>query len=449
MSHLLRTTIRALLFPLRFAWRRPFVTVALVFLAAGIAALSMWVYARMQWQAALNALDEDRPQDARARLALPLALWRWNPEVHVMAARAARMSGDLPGAEALLNRSLQLAGGATELAQLEFLLLRVQTGEVDQVSPALIEAADKGHAEAPLILSTLTVAYVKNLRYRPAYACLSRWIELRPDAVKAYQFRGWVLERMNRHKEAMADYQKALELDPEQVPVRLAVAEMLLEDNQPQKALPHLERLYQQVPDHPLVQARLGACRFLQGNAKEARRLMEAAIVHLPNDPPLQIQLARLDLQEGRTDEAEKRLRRVVQADPSDMEAYFALYNALEAQGRSDEAAEIKKEYERAKVVLDRTNTLLREVVDGPKARVADYVELGQLLVEIKQENRGLFWLYEALERDPDNQQAHRLLVAYYERKGDLDKAAAHRRHLQNSEDESNRSALVSPPQKP
>jgi tetratricopeptide (TPR) repeat protein len=421
----------------------------LVFLVALAFALATWVSARMQWQAALAALADDRPKDAQARLALPLALWRWNPEVHVMAARAARMSGDLTGAEALLKRSLQLAGGATGPAQLEFLLLRVQTGDVDQVSPALIEAADKGHAEAPLILSTLSVAYMNHLRYRPAYACLSRWIELRPDAVKAYQFRGWVLERMNRHKEAMTDYQKALDLDPDLVPVRLAMAEMLLEDNQPQKALPHLERLYEQVPDHPLVQARLGTCRFLQGNAKEARRLLESAIVHLPNDPPLQIQLARLDDQEGRNAEAEQRLRKVVQADPSDVEAYFALYNAVEAQGRTDEAAEIKKEYERSKVVLDRTTTLLREVVDRPNARVADYVELGQLLVEIKQESRGLFWLYEALERDPDNQQAHRLLATYHERKGDLDKAAAHRRHLQSQETESDRSARVSPPQKP
>jgi tetratricopeptide (TPR) repeat protein len=434
MSHLLRTALRALLFPFRFAWRRPLVTVALVVLAASTAALSTWVYARMQWQAARKALDEDRPQEARDRLALPLALWRWNPEVHVLAARAARMSGDLLGAEALLNRSLQLAGGATERAQLEFLLLRVQTGEVDPVAPVLIEAADKGHAEASLIFSTLSVAYMNNLRYKPAYACLSRWLELQPDSAKAYQFRGWVLERMNRQKEAMADYQKALALDPDLVPVRLQVAEMLLDDHQPQEALPHLERLYRQVPDHPLVQARLGTCLFLRGENQEARRLMESAIVQLPKDAPLNIYLARLDLQEGRAAEAERRLRAVVQADPSDTEAYYALYGAVQAQERTEEAKEILKEYERARVVLERTNKLLREVVDSPNAKADDYAELGELLLEMKQENRGTYWLYEALERDPNHQQAHRVLADYYERKGDTKKAATHRRQVRLSE---------------
>jgi tetratricopeptide (TPR) repeat protein len=428
---------------------RPLTVAVAMLFAVVAAAVAAWAYARHQWQAAREAVAAERPQDARARLALPLIVWRWDPAVHVLAARAARLSGDLPAAEAHLKQSLQLAGGATEAVQLEFLLLRVQTGEVDQVAPPLIDAADKGHPEAPLILSTLAVAYMSNLRYRAAFACLSRWIELQPEAAKAYQFRGWVLERMNKPKDATADYQKALELDPELFPVRLQMAEMLLEDNQPQEALPHLEKLYRQDPDHPLVQARFGLCRFMQGEGKEARRLMEAAVVHLPNDPPLQIHLARLDLQEGRPAEAERRLRAVVQADPSDSEALYTLFVAVGAQERPDEAREILKAHEHAKVVLDRTNKLLREVVDSPAARVADYAELGELLLGIKQENRGLYWLYEALERDPEYQHAHRVLASYYERNGEAHKAEAHRRQGRQPEHPSGGAALPPAVQQP
>ncbi len=423
----LRATARGVTYPLLQVRRRPRVAAVVVLLAMTTATVVGWAYARHQWQAAREALAADRPQDARARLTIPLFVWRWNPEVHVLAARSARMSGDLPAAEAHLKRSLQLAGGATEAVQLEFLLLRVQTGEVDAVAPALIDAADRGHAEAPLILNTLAVAYMNNLRYRPALACLSRWIELQPEAAKAYQFRGWVLERMNRNKEAMVDYQKALEIDPDLVPVRLQMAEILLEDRRPQEARPHLERLHRQDPGHPLVQARLGMCLYLQGEMEEARRLMEAAVVRLPSDPALHIQLARLDQQEGRAAEAERRLRAVVQADPSDTEAFYALFNAVQSQGRVDEARTILKECDRAKVVLDRTNKLLRDVMDSPSARAADCAELGELLLEVKQDNRGLFWLYEALEKDPEHPQAHRVLAAYFERKGDADKAAAYR----------------------
>jgi tetratricopeptide (TPR) repeat protein len=435
MSRFLRATVWALLAPLRWARRRPLAAAAAALLAIVLVPpAAVWAYARHQWRAAREALATDRAQEARDRLTLPLFVWRWDADVHVLAARAARMSGDLPAAEAHLKQALKVAGRATEWVQLEFLLLRVQTGEVDEVAPDLIAVVEKGHPEAPLILSTLAVAYMHNLRYMRADACLTRWIQLDPNSAKAYQYRGWVLERLNRRREAMADYRKALELDQDLVPVRVQVAELLLEDHQPQEALPHLERLYRQVPDHPLVQSRLGMCRFLRGEFAEARRLMEAAVVQLPRDPSLLIYLAKLDLQEGRTADAERRLRAVVRADPSDTEAYYALAGVLQAQGRSDEARETLKECEKAKVVLDRMHKLLREVMDSPAATASDCAELGELLLGANQEDRGVFWLYEALDRDPENQQAHRALAAYYERKGDADRAATHRRRVRQPE---------------
>jgi predicted Zn-dependent protease len=411
------------------ARRRPWLALGAFLILAATALLSGWAYARHQWHAAQQALADDRPQEARGRLAFPLFVWRSDPEVHRLAARAARLSGDLPAAEVALKESLRLAGGATADIQLEFLLLRVQTGEVDKVASPLLEVADNGHPDAPLILSTLAVAYMNYLRYTPAYACLSRWIELRPDSSRAYEYRGWVLERLNRRKEALTDYRKALDIAPDLVPARLQLAQILLDENQPVEALDHLERLYRQAPDDPLVQARLGRCRYTQGHMTEARRLMEAATLQLPTDPTLQIYLARLDLQEGHADLAEQRLRGVLQSDPSDTEAFYSLYLAVQAQGRAEEAKQVWKGCQRAKAVLDRTHQLLREVMDSPQARPADCVELGQLLVEIKQDTRGLYWLYEALERDPNQQQAHEALAAYYERQGNAEKAAVHRRH--------------------
>jgi tetratricopeptide (TPR) repeat protein len=426
----LRATARALLYPLRLARRRPWAAAAAALALAAAAASAGWACARYQWQAARAALAADRPQEARARLALPLALWRWDPEVQVLAARAARMSGDLPAAEAHLKRSLRLAGGATEAAQLEFLLLRVQTGEIDRVAPPLLEAADRGHPDAPLILSTLAVAYMNNLRYGRAYACLSRWVELRPDAAKAYQFRGWVLERLVRRKEALADYRKALEIDPDLLAARLRLAEILLEEHQPQLALPHLERLRRQAPDDALVQGRLGMCLLHRGETREARPLLEAAAARLPNDPALQVNLARLDVQEGRAAAAERRLREVIRRDPSDSEALFTLFSAVKAQRREEEAREALAEYERAKALLARTHKLLREVVETPSATAADFAELGELLLGMNQEDRGLYWLHKALERDPDNQRSHRVLAEHYERKGDAGRAASHRYHV-------------------
>jgi cytochrome c-type biogenesis protein CcmH/NrfG len=120
----------------------------------------------------------------------------------------------------------------------------------------------------------------------------------------------------------------------------------------------------------------------------------------------------------------------VLRADPSDTEALFILAAALRLQGRADEAAATLKEYGRWKVEVDRVNKLLREVADSPEAQPPDYAELGTLLLHVGREKLGVYWLDQALRRDPGNQAAHKVLSEYYEKKGEAEMAATHRRQL-------------------
>ena len=416
--------------------RRPRLTLLLAFLLVAGSAAGLWGYGVHQWRAAQAALKEDRPGDARERLAVCLRVWPRDVEVHRLAARAARLMGDLHAAETHLNRCIELEDGATEAVRLEFLLLRVQAGEVDQLAAVLFDAVEKGHPESPVILETVARAYILRLRYKPGYACLSKWIEIEPRNAKPYHWRGWALERLNNHKAAKEDYHRALEIDPNLVPVRLRVAEMFLEDKQAPEALPHLERLLRQVPDDPQVQARMGICLFLQGRGTEARRLMEGAVVRLPHDPALLVALANLDLQEGRGAEAEQRLRTVLTADPSDTEALFVLASTLQFQGRTAEAAATLADYERKRAVVERINELLKDKADSPTAKADDYAEIGQLFLQIGREKFGVYWLERSLERDPSNQAAHRALADHYERKGNASASATHRRQIRGSASE-------------
>src|SRR5919202_231410 len=230
MLHYQRALLRGIAYPLRVARRRPLASLLAlcVTLMAGGGGLDL--YARSQWRAAQAALAADRPAEARQRLAICLFVWPRSPEVHHLAARAARLTNDIAAAEDELNQAIRVNGEATESVQLEFLLLRVQTGELDEVAATLVKSVEQDHPESPLILETLARAYITLLRYKSALACLNRWIELRPNEVKAYQWRGVVLERLDQYKAAAADYNKALELDPDLLPVRLRVAEMLMED---------------------------------------------------------------------------------------------------------------------------------------------------------------------------------------------------------------------------
>src|SRR5688500_15747448 len=69
----------------RFARRRPWSAAAVGVSLVVAAAVAGWAYTRHQWRAAREALADDRPRDARRLLALPLTVWRWDPDVHVLA----------------------------------------------------------------------------------------------------------------------------------------------------------------------------------------------------------------------------------------------------------------------------------------------------------------------------------------------------------------------------
>lgn len=407
------------------------ITIA-VFLVVAIAAAGMGVYyyAHRQWHDAQLAVKEGRYKEAQQNLRHCLFFWPHDPQVHLLAARAYRLTGDFENAENHLNQCLKIQRGASDEVQLEFMLMRVQRGEVDEVAPSLMALVDNQHPESGMILETCAGAYMYNHRYRPALKCLNRWIQETPDAARAYQWRGWVYEQMNARADAMKEYKRALELDPEFVQVRLRLAEMLLNEKEPLEALPHLERLRKKYPDRADVLARLGQCRFLQGYNEEARELLTKAVEGLPEDPQLLLHLGKLELQDSHPVEAEKWLRRANKADPGDTECLYTLISALQLQGRKKDAAEMLDHYKKTKQLLEYVNKLLRDEVDTPSHDAQTVYEIGSKLLEIGQARVGLYWLHQALNRDPSHQPTHKLLAEYYDKQKEPQKAAQHRRQL-------------------
>jgi tetratricopeptide (TPR) repeat protein len=414
----------------RLVWSRPKSAIVVALLLVAVGLLIFDQYARLQWRRAVAAVADERATEAQPLLAFCLRVWPSSQDVHRQIARNARRMGDLKLAEAHLNRCLELQGGATDDVQREFLLLRVQTGEVDELAPILFELVEQNHPDFREILNTIARTYILRLRYKPAYACLSKWIEIEQDNAKPYYWRGWVLERLNNQKGATADYHQALAIDPGMVPARLRIAEMLLEDKQAPDALPHLEYLTRQVPHDPQVQARMGICLFLQGRSEEARRLMESAVQYLPNDPALLVTLANLELQDGRPAEAEKHLQTVLKADRSDTEALFVLVSALQLLGRTEESVAVLAEYNQKRAIVETINEFLKDKADSATGTAEDYATIGRLFLQINRDKLGVYWLEKALERNADCQSAHQTLADHYTKKGDPKAAAIHRQHL-------------------
>lgn len=420
-------------FPLRLGRavrRRPRTAVLAVAALVFAAGAAFYGYAVREWRQAVAAVRDAKPAEARGRLNLCLKVWPNDPAVHRLAARAAWQTGDLRFAEEQLNECLKLEHGASEDTQLEFLLMRTRTGELSEVVPLLYDYVARGHRDSAVVLETIASAYMHDLQYHEAYLALNRWVLVAPDSPRAYQFRGWVLERINQAAGAMDDYLKALELDPNLTVVRLRVAEMYLEDKDPVQATPHLEFLLARDPNRPETRARLGQCRYLQGRSAEARELLEGVQGEMPRDSRVLLYLARLDLDDRQAARAEERLRKALALDPSELEAQFVLATALRMQGRDAEAEAELADYNRQRAELERVDSLLLAEARAPSRDPQIAFEIGQLLLRIHREPQAIHWLTEALDRDPNHRPTHRLLAEYFETHGEPERAAVHRKYM-------------------
>src|SRR5262249_55032787 len=140
--------------------------------------------------------------------------------------------------------------------------------------------------------------------------------------------------------------------------------------------------------------------------------------------------LAKLDIQDGREGMGEDRLRRALKTDASDPEALFTLVTSLQLQGKKKEASAALEQYKERKDRIDRVNRLLQAEAKTPSKEAERAKEIGALLITIGHERLGLYWLDQALVRDPGHEETHKILAEYFESKGQAEKAVPHRKKL-------------------
>jgi tetratricopeptide (TPR) repeat protein len=404
--------------------------VLLLLVGLGVAG---YAYAEHRWHEAQTAAkDNDQLEEAQRHLDFCLMVWPRSVPVHLLAARVARLRGDLKASETHLLRCKKLNGGASEAIQLEFLLLRVQTGEVDAVAEDLMYYVDNNSPESPLILETLARVYMQNLRYGPAFVYLGRWEQVQPESPEPHRWRGWVLERMSDQNGAIREYKRALELDPDNFAVRFLLSECYLGRFDPVAAMQHLEYLHERYPDRADVLARLGELRHMQGHPKEARSLLQAASEKMPKDTTILVMLAKIEMQEEppRFAEAEVLLRRVLELEPTYIEAENMLGKCLEGLGRAAEADAMFKQFNRDQDMLKRVNMTLRQEAERPVSDPAALCEVGKLFLRGNNDRLARYWLKRALERDESYRPALQALAEHYESKGELNEAAYYRSKL-------------------
>jgi Tfp pilus assembly protein PilF len=395
--------------------------------AAGLGGLNLWAW--YSYRAAEQALGDERPDEARRHVGRCLWVWRWRPGAHLLAARVARAQEDYGEAESHLDECQQLQGEASEAVQLEWLLLRAQGGEVDEVAAGLWYAVEQGHPERAMILSVLARAYMRNANFDAALRCLDRWLQEQSDSAQALDWRGWVMEQTQNETEARRAYEQALDLQPQRHAVRRRLALMLLGQNRVPEARAQLEALRARQAEQADDQFAWARLYLLEGDLERAEEGLTEFLARHPDNPDALVSRGKLALMRSRAVEAETYLRRAEKFAPADQAVLGGLERALRQQpARQREADDYLKRCLKAQANQKRLTLLLGQMAGRLARQPRAAAEAGRLLLELGLTQPARYWLDVALKADDRLPEAHLGLAEYYRRVGNTALAERHRR---------------------
>jgi tetratricopeptide (TPR) repeat protein len=384
----------------------------------GLAYLRAWHHLR----AAREALARDHNPEATEHLKECLRFWPDDPEVLVLAARAARRRGDFADAEGYLNRP---SLGSDAAAVLERILLRAARGEVDGVREYCETLISRKDPAAPLVFEALIGGFIQHFRIPEAYVYTRRWQDLQPDNTLALLFRGSLEEYLGNKPDAAEAYRRAVELDPELNAARLRLGQLLLEAGQAEAALPHLEQARRLGPSNRAVTTQLAACLVRLGRPAEAEKLFDEVLAAHPRDTTALFERGMLAVGAGRPKEAEGLLRQAAQ--PGEHKAHYQLYLCLQKLGKEAEANTV---YERLKQIekdQERIRKIVLEELPKTPHKAALHHELGTLLLRTGSVGQGVAALERILLEDPNHGPTHQALADFFEQSGQPERAVRHR----------------------
>jgi Tfp pilus assembly protein PilF len=352
-------------------------------------------------RAAETAWQEDRLDDARRHLESSVLI---RPlESHLFAARMERLLGNFKEAETHLRECKKLQGVSPRI-QLEWLLLRALQGELSSLEPALWETVKEGDPQTSLILETLAVCYLRELRYQAALHTLTELLQREPAHLRALDWRSWIREKLDNREGAQEDCNKALAVCPELWRVRLRLTWVLLAGHDP-AAAEQIQLLQETHADVSEVQLALAQWQLLQGEFAQAQATVDALLASDPDYPPALLLRGKL---EGNPRQAEKYFRHALKEDPLYNEALFCLYRSLQTQRRDREAKEVAARYQKNEKDRRRLVISFERFEKSPSSQ--HLAMIGESYLELGNVGYARRYLVKALEVDRGNRRAYEVL---------------------------------------
>ena len=331
-------------------------TLLLGILASYIGGRYLWE--RRQMRAAHVALDRRDWKLAQQLLDVALARSPNDPDVLLMAARAARRQEKLSEAQKFLDSCQRALGEESEPIRIERALLEVHLGNLAGVEKYLrgrVRDNDPGTLE---ILDIMSAALIIDYRIAEAQSCLDDLLQRQPDHFDAQVRRGWTARNMGWYADAIKFYQHALDLRPDVDTVRLAMAEIQVALGQFGDAQREFEQLRQRQPTNPSVLFGLGRALAGQGSKEQALELFDQVLSAHPNDWKALSERGWIAVQLDRPMEGEGYLRCAVALVPPDLPILTRLADCLRLNGKQEEARQFRDRADHLRADLQRAGEL-------------------------------------------------------------------------------------------
>ena len=300
-----------------------------------------------------------------------------------------------------------------------FILARVrdqlgEKGEAERLARRALEC-DPRRAEIQVFLAGLLILQD---RMEAAAGCLRQAVQLKPEIPGGYRQLGMVLDRLGDREGARKAFEMGIQQAPQDGTAWLVLGRLLLDQGRTGDALLHLEKARQLDPKlsgafYALSQAqsRLGAAEAARDSMKTFQQLkqLEKADLDAKNtgydDEKLMrvlaagfhTEVAELFLRKQQAALAEAHLRQAVRIAPQEPRGYEVLAALLVQTGRLAEARG------------------LYEALVRLKPRQAGYrLNLGTVLLQLKDHAAAMEELKRALELDPEQPEALGNLARFY-----------------------------------
>ncbi len=397
------------------------------FLGIAVLLVSPHVKAWYHLRAARLALKQYHNLEAIRHLQMCIKTWPADADVLILAARTARRAGDYVEAEIALDK-YEAQRGSDEAAELERVLLRADSGDVDWAARYCKRWIEQGHPETPFIYEAMAHGYLHAYRLPDLRLLLERWHKEQPDNPQSFYVEGELHDCEGVSEQAVLSYKRVLQLDPEHDEARMKLTAALAERRAFDEMLPHLEYLQQHQPDDLQVLVRLAACHAFLGRQEAAIQLLDDVLARRPDFAPALAERGKLALENGDYTAAEQWLREAVEGNPGDHQSRFNLVQCLRRGGKEAEAHKHEQQLKQLEVDLKRIDEIANRRMAQTPNDPALHCELGTVLLRCGFIEQGLHWLDTALRHDAHCTAAHQALAQYYQRIGATERAEHHRR---------------------